>query len=162
MSKGKIDYKEFKIFADKIQKFTDTDASKFAKECAKELSQRLLAEVVLRTPVGDYSGNDYTCNARKGGDSRTHKGNKVTGKQGGTLRRGWSIKSISKKGNIFEIEIINPVEYSSYVESGHRTKNGGWVEGHFMLKISCDEVAQTTPKILEVKLNKMLKEVFKC
>ena len=53
--------------------------------CAKELAARLLAKVIKRTPVGDYSGEAYEC---KGKDMNfTHMGNKVSGKTGGTLRQ---------------------------------------------------------------------------
>ena len=60
------------------------------------------------------------------------------------------------------IEIINPVEYASYVEYGHRTRNHkGWVEGKFMLTVSEDEIRRSAPRILEKKLEKYLKECFK-
>lgn len=159
--KGKFDYKEFQEFANKIQKLAENEASVFAEACAKEIAKRLLAELQARTPVGDYSGGEYTCKVRKGGDNRIHFSAKVTGKVGGTLRRSWTIKNISKNGNTFSIEIMNPTEYASYVNSGHRTKNGGWVEGHFMIENSVDEIEQTVPKKLEQKLNKMFLEVFK-
>lgn len=62
---------------------------------------------------------------------------------------------------MYEIEIINPVSYSSYVEFGHRLQgNIGWVNGRFMMTISADELEQQAPNILEKKLYTMLKEAF--
>ena len=135
---------------------------------AVELAARLLAKVIKRTPVGDYSGDPYAC---AGGQS--HKGSKVSGKVGGTLRRGWTAgrgntaKSyaeslqVTKQGNDYVIEVINPVEYASYVEFGHRTRDHkGWVEGHFMLTISEDEIRKAAPRVLEKKLEEYLKKCF--
>lgn len=160
MSKSKFDFKGLEELQKKINDISnkqDIILSAFAKEIAA----RLLREVIPRTPVGVYDGNDYNCNVRIGNKSRKHKGNKVDGKQGGTLQKGWAIKNIRHEGNTYLIDIINPIEYSSYVENGHRTKNGGWVEGHFMLKISEQELERTSPKILEKKIKKMLEEMFK-
>lgn len=57
------------------------------------------------------------------------------------------------------IEIVNPVEYASYVEYGHRTANHkGWVQGRFMLTISEQEIQNIAPKVLESKIKKFLGE----
>ena len=65
-------------------------------------------------------------------------------------------------GNVYVIEIINPVEYASYVEFGHRTRNHkGWVEGKFMLTMSEQEIESDAPRVLENKLKKKLGECFK-
>ena len=57
---------------------------------------------------------------------------------------------------------MNPVEYASYVEYGHRTANHqGWVPGQFCLTISEKEIENLTPKLLESRVNKLLKECFK-
>ena len=113
--------------------------------CCKELAARLLAKVIKRTPSDT-----------------------------GVLRRGWTggVKenatayanslSVKHEGGKYHIDITNPVEYSSYVEYGHRTRNHqGWVQGHFMLTISENELNQMSDKILQAKLNKFMKEVFK-
>ena len=45
------------------------------------------------------------------------------------------------EGGSYIIEIVNPVEYASYVEYGHRTADhNGWVSGHFMMTISEKEL----------------------
>lgn len=48
---------------------------------------------------------------------------------------------------------MNPVEYASYVEYGHRTANHkGWVKGRFMMTISEQELEKIAPKVLENKI----------
>ena len=66
-----------------MEKMQDPNA--FVEACAKELAARLLRLVVKRTPVGDYSGQSYTCET-----GFSHKGKKVRGKTGGTLWKGWT------------------------------------------------------------------------
>ena len=152
---GSVDVEDLKKFRLNLEKHLgEYQIHPFLESCAKELAARLLAKVVKRTPVGQYD--------------------KTSGKKGGTLRRGWtggkssgaasyaqSLKVHNFGGN-YVIEIVNPVEYASYVEFGHRTRGGkGWVEGKFMLTISEQEVQRDSVKILEKKLQKKLGECFK-
>ena len=57
------------------------------------------------------------------------------------------------------MEIVNPVDYASYVEFGHRTVNGGWVEGRYMLTISEEKLKTVAPSALESMVLKKLREV---
>lgn len=67
-----------------------------------------------------------------------------------------------KKGGVYKIDIINPVEYASYVEYGHRTADHkGWVKGHFMMTISEQELEKIAPKVLEKKIKKILSNISK-
>lgn len=151
----RLDFDELKKLKERIMLYSDpSKMDEFLKSCAKELAARLLAKVIKMTPVGQYPAG--------------------AGKTGGTLRRGWTSGqdsnaknyadslNVNKVGNDYVIEIINPVEYASYVEFGHRTRNHkGWVEGRFMLTISEDEIRNAAPKILEKKLENYLKGCFK-
>lgn len=180
---GKFDCKGLKDLQkelDKLQKATDV----FVEACAKELAARLLAKVIKRTPVGDYdrywTDTDGTRLVDdKGKEIVLHK----SSKKGGTLRRGWTTQKagsgsegmstknarqyvdslkINHFGNVYVIEITNPVEYASYVEYGHRTVNHkGWVPGKFMLTISEQELRQIAPKVLESKIKKFLGGIMK-
>ncbi len=138
-------------FSNKLKRLNDTQREQFIQGCVKEIAARLLAKVIKKTPVGEYKD----------------------GRVGGTLRRGWTggkdinganyaqNLSVRRKGNLYVIDIINPVEYASYVEYGHRTRNHkGWVKGKFMMTVSVQEVEQMTPQILERRLNNMLKEIM--
>ena len=108
-------FKELEKSLTKIQK----DVDDFIVSLSKEVAARLLAKVIRRTLPGKYP--------------------KSSGKKGGTLRRGWtagkkqSQKSfvedmkVIKIGGVYEIVVKNSVEYASYVEFGHRTRNHkGW------------------------------------
>ncbi len=112
----------------------------FLEKCAKELAARLLAKVIKRTPVGDYFAEIEVVAKRS---SKKHKKGEtykkrvnLSGKMGGTLRRGWTAKTheeaeagggkpganeaaqyaasipIKREGNRFVVEIVNPVEYA--------------------------------------------------
>lgn len=170
---GSMDIRGLKEFQKKINQLQNPD--KFVESCAKELAARLLAKVIKRTPVGDYSGDPKTCKIGTGKEIQ-HKGHKVKGKTGGTLRKGWTVgKKVSAKnfaeslkvhhfGDTYVIEIINPVEYASYVEFGHRIKrkNGwGWAGGHFMMTISVQELETIAPKVLEAKIMKYFEDYMK-
>lgn len=157
-SKVKVDMKQLKKLQENLNKLNDTQVHEFIEGVAKELAARLLAKVIKRTPVGVYP--------------------KSSGKKGGTLRRGWTsangnsssgsnAKSYAESltvhhfGGVYVIEIVNPTEYASYVEFGHRTPNhDGWVEGRFMLTISEQELQTDAPKVIERKLKTILGELF--
>ena len=68
--------------------------------------------------------------------------------------------TINHAGNMVTIEIVNPVEYASYVEYGHRTPDHqGWVPGRFMLTLSEQEIQEIAPNVLEAKITSFLKGV---
>lgn len=150
---GTFNFQDFEKIKKNLEKLNQEQVNLFIDACAKELAARLLAKVIKRTPVGDYPNS--------------------SGKKGGTLRRGWTggknssavayadSLTIHHFGDAYVIEIINPVEYASYVEFGHRTANHkGWVNGRFMLTISEQEIQQAAPAIIEKKLMKQMGELF--
>lgn len=150
---GTFNFQDFEKIKDNLEKLNQEQVDLFIDACAKELAARLLAKVIKRTPVGDYPNS--------------------SGKKGGTLCRGWTggknssavayadSLTIHHFGDAYVIEIINPVEYASYVEFGHRTANHkGWVNGRFMLTISEQEIQQAAPAIIEKKLMKQMGELF--
>ena len=168
-------YKQLENFTRRFEALSEQHQDAFMEACCKELAARLLAKVIKRTPVGDYS-KEVTVVAKK--DSKKHKKGetytkKVSKRRGGTLRRGWTAGTkksatdyanslnLHHFGDTYQIDIINPVEYASYVEYGHRTANHqGWVPGHFMLTISEEEIRRSSQKILQNKLSKFMKDVF--
>lgn len=161
---GKADFEEFKHLQDRLQNLERIDLDKFCRDVSKELAARLLALVIPRTPVGKYP--------------------KGAGKNGGTLRRGWTggknigaeayarSLPIAKTGNAYTVEVINPVEYASYVEFGHRQTPGrfvpaigkrlkeSWVEGQYFLTVSEEELKRMAPEVIQRKLDQLLREVF--
>ncbi|MEE0733851.1 MAG: HK97 gp10 family phage protein [Acutalibacteraceae bacterium] len=68
---------------------------------------------------------------------------------------------VKQDGDLYMIEIINPVEYASYVEYGHRTANHkGWVPGKFVMTRAEAEIQALAPKVLEAKIKKWLQNTF--
>ena len=191
-----VKFEDLEKFKDKVKESLDSDAvDAFIQSCAKELAARLLAKVIKRTPVGK---KPFGKDVKKTVKIKTSKGNRSyltregaileqywSGYQGGTLRRGWTggksmsahVYAQSLKVNHFAdtyvVEVVNPIEYASYVEFGHRQKPGryvpqigkkltdGWVERKFMLTISEQEIQSGARSILENKLKKKLGECFK-
>lgn len=150
---GRADFEQLKRLQKKMQKLQSGDFEKFCEEAAKELAARLLAKVIKRTPVDDGV-------LRRGWTATTHAAAEGGGNSKNVKAYAESL-IVSKVGNTYEIEIINPVNYAAYVEFGHRTANhAGWVNGRFMLTISEQEIDAQAPKILEKKLMKFLGGVF--
>lgn len=140
----KINLQGFKGLENSL-KNVQKEEDDFIISLSKELAGRLLSKVIKRTPVGQYKN----------------------GKVGGTLRRGWTAgkkradfieaMEVNKKGGVYEIVVKNSVEYASYVEFGHRTRNHkGWVPGRFMLTISEQELEGDLERIIQNKLQKFM------
>ncbi len=184
---GNFDTRSLKRLQQKLNKLqNDAVTNDFCEACAKELASRLLSKVIERTPKGDYS-HDITVTAKRNG-KKHKKGEQYTkkvnygGKKGGTLIRGWTTSQngsgsegletrgakqfvdtmkVNHYGGVYVIEIVNPVEYASYVEFGHRKVNhSGWVKGKFMMTISEQEIEKIAPRLLEKKLKKFIGGIF--
>ncbi len=150
MGWGKCEFSQLKNLANNVQALNDGVANEFTKDIANEIAMRLLRRIKQKTPVGQYTD----------------------GRVGGTLRNGWAIGQITQKGYSYTIEIINPVEYASYVEYGHRQTPGrfvpaigkklkkSWVKGRFMMTLSFKEIDQLTPSIVSAKVWEELKRCF--
>jgi len=162
---GKFDSKGMKELQKQLENLQEKQGE-FLESCAKELAARLLAKVIRRTPVGDYS-KEITVVAKR--NSKKHKKGEEykkkinpSGKKGGTLRRGWKAGEIRKEGNVYKVEISNNVEYAPYVEYGHRTpSHRGWVPGKFMLTISERELEAIAPRVLENRIKEFMEGCLK-
>lgn len=130
------DFEQLKKFEADMKLLNDAQRELFMVATIKELGSRLLAMAIKRTPVDT-----------------------------GTLRRGWDANShllVKKSGNTYLIDIVNPVEYASYVEYGHRTRNHtGWINGKYMLTISKEELDNMTPIIIEKRIKQFIESVIK-
>lgn len=184
---GSFDTSGLKELQKKLLELQDPNA--FVEACAKELAAKLLKMVISRTPVGDYSQEIEVVAKR---DSKHHKKGDVykkmvtpKGKGGGTLRRGWTggkkvdpreyarSLNITRSGGVYVVEIVNPVEYASYVEYGHRQEPGRyvpalgkqlkqrWVRGKLMMTYAERDLKTIAPKVLENEIKKYLEGAFK-
>ncbi len=160
---GKADFGELKELQEKLLEM-EKQADEFCRVAARTLAERLIKEVMPLTPRGTYPLS--------------------SGKSGGTLKRGWvsetheeaaggggtpnAVKAkayamslpVTKSGDTYTIEVVNPVEYASYVEFGHRTVNGGFVKGQYFLTTAQAIVENEKQHILEIQLNRFLKKYF--
>jgi hypothetical protein len=153
---GRCDYKQLQQLQRRLDRLQKVDLVSFCEDCAKELAARLLGKVIRRTPVGDYAGGGTL---RRGLTADTETEAESKGRS--NAKEYVEALKITKTGNVYQIEIVNPVNYASYVEFGHRTRNHkGWVNGRFMLTISEEELDNQAPAILEKKLLKYLGEAF--
>lgn len=136
---GEFEFDDMKQLKKKLKDMRKDLPSVFIYGCLQEIALLLLAKVVPRTPV----------------DS-------------GDLRRGWTIGQIQKVKGGWQIEVINPVEYAIYVEYGHRGVyvpelgvtlhvDTHWTEGKFMLTLSEKEVERAIPRIIQKRLDHLLK-----
>lgn len=164
-SNVRLNYGELQKLKERIEKLGEpTQMDQFLTSCAKELAARLLAKVIKNTLPGKYPEGSGKVGGtlRRGWTSETHEEG-VSGSGSGKNAKAWAnSRTVIREGSDYVIEIINPVEYASYVEFGHRTRNHkGWIEGKFMLTISEDEIRKSAPRILEKKLETYLKGCFK-
>lgn len=133
---------DLREFAARLEGVSGEQPEAFMKSTVNELAARLLALVIPATPVGRYP--------------------KSSGKKGGTLRRGWTAKAAEKTADGYTATVINPTEYASYVEFGHRTRNHtGWVPGQFFLKRAEQKLNAKADQIIGKQVDRFLREVLK-
>ena len=185
---GKVDYRDFERAQKQLEQLAKVDFQRLTESLAKEIAARVLNKATKRTPTGekpvfkDAEGKKLPKSKTvvgKSGKKRsflTKEGAILdqywSDYEGGTLKRGWKVGEIVRKGDLYEIEVYNPVEYSTYVEYGHRQQPGryvpalgkrlksSWVEGKFMLTISVQEVETQSRALIERRVMEELKKVF--
>lgn len=183
---SKADLRDLKRFQQQLERLEKTDFDRVCREAANQLAQELWNRVTKRTPVGvppdDIWKNRKTKVQAVGASGKKRKffskeaaifQQYWSGYKGGTLRDAWTVQPIEKVGDTYTITVINPTEYASYVEYGHRQTPGryvpalgkrlkvNWVKGRFMLTISEQEVEKLAPAMLERLVYQALKDAFK-
>lgn len=180
---GSFDFEDLEKLQKQIARL-EAEREAFNRACIQELAARLLRKVTKRTPTGrkpdslkkapkvvkikGNSGKSMTFLSKEGAILKKY----WDGYVGGNLKRSWTVGDLQKIGDSYQVEIINPTEYASYVEYGHRQTPGryipalgvsakkAWVPGKFMLTISEKEIKALAPKLIEKKLESKLREVF--
>lgn len=145
MGMGRCDFRKLQQLVDNVQALVNGQANDFTMNAVNEIALRLLRRIKQRTPVKE-----------------------------GALRDNWNINSITHVGTTYKIEIINPMDYTTYVEYGHRQTPGryvpaigkrlksSWVNGKFMMTISISEIEAQIPAIIEDKIWKEIRRCFNC
>ena len=172
---GSADFSELKEFQKKLQQL-ENERAEFCERCSKRLAGRLLAMAKKDTPTGEKPEIKDVIGEEKNEKAIAKKmeayHNAWDGYVGGNLKRNWTISPINKIGNNYTIEVINPTEYASYVEFGHRQRPGRYVpaigksltenftQPKYMLTNAEVAIRSKIPGILEKELNKFFKEVL--
>ena len=145
-------YKQLSKFAKDIERLNQSQKEEFMNACCKELAARLLQKVINNTASD-------TGTLRRGWTVATHED--AAAGQRVSVKEWCDSVEVRKQGNTYVLNVINPVNYATYYEYGHRTPSGaGWVEGHFPLTIAEAELNAVSDGILAKKLHKYMKEVF--
>ena len=131
--RAKVDTKQLRELQKKIQQFEQVGFDGLAERCTNQLASRMIRKCVKRNEIAKDTGN---------------------------MERSWKANKAVKHGSQWRTDVFNPVEYAPYVEYGHRTINGGWVNGFFIMTRSADEIERDAPKIIEKEVNKELARVF--
>lgn len=139
---GQVDFSGLVELRDKIERLQNM-VDDFCIQVTQEIAQIVLDEVIEKTPGG----------------------------QTGALKNNW-VSNIIKGGDVYKIEVINPLEYAEYVEFGHRQQPGryvkaigkrlkkSWVEGKFMLTITERDLQRNLDKIVKEKVEAFIMEVL--
>ena len=180
---GSVEFDDLKKWQERMEKMASVDFDRICKELSKEIAKILLNKVKKLTPVGRTP--EYLKKAPKKVKVTGASGKKRTlfsreaailhqywsGYTGGTLRDAWTVQ-VEKQGDGYVVTLVNPTEYASYVEYGHRQTPGryvpalglslkqSWMQGKFMLTISIQEMKALVPRMVEKTIYEYLKEVF--
>ena len=142
-----VDVSEIEGFVDKIKNLNTGKRDIFFRESCNELANRFLSLVKPATPAVS-----------------------------GILRKGWDTAkanaNVTMSGRSYSITLVNPVEYGSYVEFGHRQTPGryvpklgkrlkaSWVEGKHFVSASEETLQPLIPTVLQRRLDNVLRTVF--
>lgn len=129
--KVELDYKQFQKFGFNMNE-AEKNFNKFLETFMNKVGNMLIARVKKKTPVDT-----------------------------GLLRNSWEVKNVKVTRHYVYLSLINPVYYAFWVENGHKTVSGGWVQGRFMAKISMQEINDLMPALFEREFAKWLKGELK-
>lgn len=120
--------------------FLGADLHESAKWIVAKMRDTAYAVTVKNTPVGSYPAG--------------------SGKQGGTLKRGWERGKTLRVGNGWQSEYHNNVYYAVYVNNGHRRVNRrgettGYVKGKRMLEQGIDTARRQSGAIMRSEVERI-------
>lgn len=81
---------------------------------------------------------------------------RITPVDTGLLKKSWFVEKPVVGKNKSYVEIKNNVKYALPVETGRRTKKGGFIAGRFMLKKSLKEIESKAVGIIESEAQKFV------
>ena len=126
-----IDTSELQDLAKDIERLTATEISIAYQKALRNIAGTFLGAVIPETPVDT-----------------------------GYLRQNWEAGgdvNISKSSVGYTAVITNPTEYASYVNYGHRTRDGGgWVPGYFFVESAAETTKLIAPGKLKTEIVKAI------
>lgn len=129
---GKVNFKELQELQKRLQQ-TQNQIPQLIQEIVDDISNEFLQEVKQRTPASDNN----------------------------KLKNNWKKRVIAGKNGSYTVEIYNDLEYASSIEYGHKTESNGFKQGHFMMTITQQDIENRMNSLVQPKLEKALKGVFK-
>ena len=142
MAFGVVNFSELTAMRKTFERLTTPEEQNiFYTKATKNIAARMLAQLIKNTPVGKNT-------------EEIQDGETVVTMQGGTLRRGWLVKThkeavigkdpvagaakatakkavnrltVGKKGNEYFVTLKNSVKYASFVNDGHKQEVGRFV-----------------------------------
>lgn len=148
---------ELELFGDNLNLLSEAARTAYFETTTKKLAGLTLRKVKERTPVGKSISIK---------DKNT--GKRTTVHVGGNLRRNWNIGTVTSDKDGCSVTIINPTDYASYVEYGHRQHPGRyvaaigkrlkkpWVQGRFMMRETIKDMELTAEHVIITELVKYL------
>ena len=139
---GNVEFSDLVALRDKFEMLQNT-VDDFFFFFTKEIAQNFVDDVIERTPGGKT----------------------------GALKNNW-VSSVVKDGEVYKIEIVNPLEYAEFVEFGHRQTPGryvkaigkrlkkSWVQGKFMLTLTERDLQRNLDKIIREKVDAFIMEAL--
>lgn len=156
-----FNYSQFKTYMNKFENMTKT-FDEWLKTFVLQQAQRCISRTKQRQNALGLIDTGFMINAWYIGNEaraiRQGKDGKFTSDYNSAFANKATIDSVKQVGDSLEITIGNIADYSSYVEYGHTTRGGGWVNGGFMLTVSMDEIQRAMPTRFQNELIKFLKE----
>lgn len=150
MARNGADFRQLQQFHEKLEReLQGTELEKFIKGAIKFLTAEFLRYVIPKTPVDDKSKNHVGGTLRRGWVANKEVGD---GDNSNVINEFMNTVSVIKNGINYIIRVENPTEYASYVEYGHRTRNGGgmgYVEGQHFMADTEDEIGANAVEMLE-------------
>ena len=146
-----VNFNAIKEYAANFKRIVrDNEAQKFVEEFLTEVAYLVVSQAVYRTPVDTGALRA----AWQIGDLS------VVDKSGSMVDLSLNdlVSQITTVGNSLEIEILNGMEYANFVEYGHRTRAGGWVNGRYMITVPLDEMEREITELYEIAIQRWAKK----
>ena len=103
--------------------------------------------------------------AKKGAIKAENEAKNITDKERlvdtGNYKRNWNGKQIEPQEDVFGVQLENPVEYASFLEEGHRMRNGKRWRGRFVGRQALSEAHYYCIQQLDKMTDKLFEQYHK-